>query len=546
MTEALVEEAKKQPFKRVFIPLLLLLIILLGFYFRIYHVDYPVVGYHNWKETHYLTEARNFAREGFFSAGMFIPTYNYPKIDDDVSGAHADSFPTTSLIVGALFRLFGDSLILARFVNILFSLATILVLYLFTKELTNREDISLTSAVLFAFNPMYTFFGRKMDIINLALLLMLLGGYYYLKWLKNISFKNTLLFSVFLTFSFLTKYDFFIIFLPILFTFPYKQFKSKEFFNLNKKIYNCFLIFLLIPIWLVYTKLVSNNLNKEPFALAFDFNSVFTKEWYSSIWMYISDSITHLGFVYAMLGLLIILLFLKKRTNRFLLYFIYLSPIWIFIASGYLKGHIFHQYPIMPLIIILISYFFVFVATNIQKFVKFKYLKIIIIFILLISVYLPSMGARERMFNTQFIGLDVAGEFIKQHSSSDERLVFPSHQSYGVLWHADRKGFGSGWRTLENFKYAESVGVKWVFVYQWGMDLFQDEELWGYISKNYSLRQIGFVSGGQTEIVPIYFLLSKGGSFDMDELNNLTQGKEINHQEYELTNDKITMGYIDL
>ena len=53
--------------KKVNLSLVLLIIItIFGFYLRYYHYDYPVVGYHNWKETHYLTEARNFAKEGFF------------------------------------------------------------------------------------------------------------------------------------------------------------------------------------------------------------------------------------------------------------------------------------------------------------------------------------------------------------------------------------------------------------------------------------------------------------------------------------------------
>ena len=47
--------------------ILLIAIIIFGFYLRSYHINYPVIGYHNMKETHYLTEARNFARDGFLS-----------------------------------------------------------------------------------------------------------------------------------------------------------------------------------------------------------------------------------------------------------------------------------------------------------------------------------------------------------------------------------------------------------------------------------------------------------------------------------------------
>ncbi|OYT40911.1 MAG: hypothetical protein B6U86_03365, partial [Candidatus Altiarchaeales archaeon ex4484_43] len=58
--------------RKRYIPLLLLVFfVLLGLHLRSYHIDYPVVGYHNWKEVHYLTEARNFVRGGFFRYGFF-------------------------------------------------------------------------------------------------------------------------------------------------------------------------------------------------------------------------------------------------------------------------------------------------------------------------------------------------------------------------------------------------------------------------------------------------------------------------------------------
>ena len=155
------------------------------------------------------------------------------------------------------------------------------------------------------------------------------------------------------------------------------------------------------------------------------------------------------------------------------------------------------------------------------------------------------MEAKDRMFNTQFIGLDVAGEYIKENSGEDEWLVFPSHQSYGVLWHADRMGYGKRWSTVEQFKGAEEDGVRWVFVYQWGMDLFEKEELWNYISSEYSLKQVAFVQQGE-QTVPTYFLLEKGGSFDINDVNDLIKDKEVKSREYEYTSGKTTLMYVDV
>ncbi|MFW9878002.1 MAG: hypothetical protein ACFFG0_33380, partial [Candidatus Thorarchaeota archaeon] len=307
-----------------------------------------------------------------------------------------------------------------------------------------------------------------------------------------------------------------------------------------------FMILLLVPLWLIYTKTVADRLNGRMFANALDLGSIVKSGWWSSVWTNIADSITHLGFYYLIGGLIVILFLLRKKIPKFLLAWVYTSPIWIIIASGYLKGHVFHQYPIIPLVLILIAYLFVFIGINVEKMTKIKYSKFIVILILLVILYFPAMDAKDRMFNTQFFGLDVAGEYIQENSAEDEWVVFPSHQSYGVLWHADRMGYGKGWEDLESFKkIEEEQNVRWVFVYQWGFDLFQNEELWNYIKDRYSLKQIAFIQqNGNNQ--PIYFLLERGGSFDINSVNSLIQDKEVMTKYYEYTFGKVPMNYINV
>ena len=154
--------------------LLLILILVLGFYLRAYHLDYPVVGYHNWKETHYLTEARNFANDGFFEYGFFIPKWDYPSINADPSGIHSDTFPTISILTALGFKLFGFELWVARSINILFALGSVIFFYLIVRKLFKREDLAILSALIMSINPLLVFFGRQVQLINPALFLSLL------------------------------------------------------------------------------------------------------------------------------------------------------------------------------------------------------------------------------------------------------------------------------------------------------------------------------------------------------------------------------------
>ena len=188
--------------------ILLVFFLFMGFYLRFYHVDYPVIGYHNWKSAHYLTEARNFADEGFFKAGFFVPlrdTMN--QINEQPNGAHADTFPLDPIIIGFLFKFFGPSLKLARFVEILFSMGSILAFYLLIKELFNREILALMCAFLAAINPLFVFFTHNIQVVNSALFFMILGSYFYAKWLKNIKKSKLLVFAaLFIAISAMTKY----------------------------------------------------------------------------------------------------------------------------------------------------------------------------------------------------------------------------------------------------------------------------------------------------------------------------------------------------
>jgi hypothetical protein len=88
-------------FKKIKISYVLLLIfIIFGCYLRYYHIQYPIMGYHNWKSEHYISEARNFAREGFFKYGFFVPMRDTTEnIREASDGQHNDTFPTDPIVV---------------------------------------------------------------------------------------------------------------------------------------------------------------------------------------------------------------------------------------------------------------------------------------------------------------------------------------------------------------------------------------------------------------------------------------------------------------
>jgi hypothetical protein len=261
-------------------------------------------------------------------------------------------------------------------------------------------------------------------------------------------------------------------------------------------------------------------------------------------------------------------LFIKKKSvkslgNKFMLGYLLGSIPWYLVMADKLTGHNYHQYPIAPMIIFFTAYLFVIVSFNIEllikKFVKLNQIRWVFIIAFIMILYIPGVktspvtAAKDRMFNTQFLGLDIAGDYIRLHSTRDERFFHSSHQSFGVVWHADRYGYRPPVNLSELQWAEENRNIKWIFLYQWGLyggisyipALLQIPETRDYIASHYSLRQVGFEKQNN-QWTPTYFLFQKGGSTNLSNLNNIVGSKPLQTKEYEFSYGKVQFAYVNL
>jgi 4-amino-4-deoxy-L-arabinose transferase-like glycosyltransferase len=526
--------------------IIIFLILIFAFFLRVYHVDYPVVGYHNWKETHYLTESRNFAENGFFKYGFFMPSADFMFVNgsySEINGVHTDTFPTTSVIAGSLFMLFGESLTLARLSNIFLMLGAIFFMYLFVEKLFKRKDLALVSALVMAINPLFVFFGRQVQLINPALFFMMGSLYFYTYWREKPIMKYFILFALFASLSILTKYSFALFGLPILFTFPYRRLKNKKGW---KQIIVGSLFLIPIVLWWIYTKAKAAALDTLPADIHIKFFTAFTANFWNIMRSYSADNYTLIGLAFALIGLIFMFYFRKNNFgNKFMISWFIGSLIWFLVMSFKLSGHNYHQYPLAPMIIIFMAYFFVVLTSTVNSLVKNKkYIGITISILLFAVLFSHSTESSDRMFDTQFIGLDIAGEYINENSLPTERLIYPSHQSHGIVWHADRKAFSKP-DGIAEIKMAEDKNSTWIFIYQWGFDIMNKPE-WEYIQESYSLKQAAFTSTGNNQFSPLYILLHKGGSFSMEELNALSDNEDMKIKTYEFSKGNKEVYYFNL
>lgn len=139
----------------------LVLIVLIGFWVRLYKIDSPIADWHSWRQADTAAVTRNFIKMGF---NPILPHY------DDMSGVSETplvntsrlrfvEFPIYNMAVYPLYLTFGENSTYHRLVSVLFSLGSIVFVYLIAKRYLGVVT-ALLSALIFALLPFNVFFQR--------------------------------------------------------------------------------------------------------------------------------------------------------------------------------------------------------------------------------------------------------------------------------------------------------------------------------------------------------------------------------------------------
>jgi 4-amino-4-deoxy-L-arabinose transferase-like glycosyltransferase len=189
----------------------LIAIIVIGFAVRLYKIDSPVADWHSWRQADTAAVSRNFFKEGY---NPFIPKYDdmsgvseSPKVIPNVNPNRYRfvEFPIYNSLVYFAYLLHGGvDEKLARLVNILFSLGSIIFIYLLTRKYFGTFT-SLVSSFLFALLPFNIFFSRVI-LPEPSLVFFSLGMVYFVdRWIYENTWKLYFLSFFFIACAFLTK-----------------------------------------------------------------------------------------------------------------------------------------------------------------------------------------------------------------------------------------------------------------------------------------------------------------------------------------------------
>lgn len=499
----------------------LLILILIGLSLRVYHLDFPPIGYHNMKEMEYLSEAREFYDHGDYLhrmvAWMGMDSASGPGYFEEYA-----QLPILPWLILLGWKVLGIHLWVGRLIIVLFSLGIIPLTYYVCYELTKKKEPSIYAALFMTVIPIAVFFGRNIQPESPALFFIMLATYYYLKWINDFIQKYIMLSLISFSMAALFKYTFMIFVIPFLFIFPFEKLREEDYRKkLVRQIPSIILCLFPLFLWALVSKIENVNsealFTYERIRLFEIYSSEYWGKYFEIITGYLVSNFTIFYLVLAFIGLLFCLRQIKTKFCKYCFGSVFMAIPYFMLLSDYIRQHSYYQMPFIPLVSMASAFAVYKISTlEIVKSEKLKYF--IVIGIVLIS--LPTVKQSIDMhYDRIFFGLDAAGNSIKELSSKGDRVYLAGHvQTVGMLWNADRYGAFLP-DTLERFKFGEDErNMKWIFVYDNNEKLRENPEIWEYVTKNYSLREIGVLKSDEVE-KPVYFILEKGGSIDFSNTN---------------------------
>ena len=317
------------------------LILLLALAVRLVHINFPVSGWHSWRQADTAAIARYFYENGF--------NLLYPQIDwgGNGTGFVESEFQIYPFIVSLIYTVLGVNDMWGRLLTLLFSLFTIYGLYLLVKKIIN-EETALWSALIYSILPLNIYYSRAFMPDSAMLMCSVYGIYFFYSWIQKEKFYLLALSGIFISLAALLKLPALYLGLPLLYL-AYNKYNLKLF---TKPLLYLLAAVILIPVVLWYYHahqlFVNGGSSFGIWTYGQDkwgmFSLLLDPAWYNDIFFksIAERHLTYPGFILLIWGLFI------KRSNeneRLFDYWLVAVMIFIFIAA---QAHRAQEYYTLP------------------------------------------------------------------------------------------------------------------------------------------------------------------------------------------------------
>jgi hypothetical protein len=146
----------------------------------LYRVDSGrLLGYHHFRQAHTSLAARNYA---FYDANLLHPTIDGVTYGKDL---YLNEFPLYPYLVGALWRVFGEHLVLARLLSIGFTLLALWCYHRLLLRLLADRLVADLALLAMSLTPVVSYFGRCVERQSLFLFLLIMGSHWLVVYIEE-------------------------------------------------------------------------------------------------------------------------------------------------------------------------------------------------------------------------------------------------------------------------------------------------------------------------------------------------------------------------
>lgn len=414
------------------------LILLMAFLIRLYKIDTPIADWHSWRQADTAAVTRNFIKEGF---NPFLPKY------DDMSGMAETplvnslrfrfvEFPIYNIVVYPLYLLFGVNDALHRLVSVIFSLGSVLFVYLISKKyLTNL--IALLASLIYALLPFNVFFQRT-TLPEPTFTFFALGMVYFVdRWIWDSKVIWGILGFIFTALAFLMKPWAIFFVTPLIYSALIKM-KSE---NGERKVvlrYLIFFIFAITPflLWRLWILQQPQGIPASNWLLNGDgirFRPAF-------FWWMVSERLGREILGATGLALFVIGILAKPVKNYFLhIWLMSLFLYFIVFATGNVR-HNYYQIIFVPIASIFTAYGFSRLFSGSKEYLP-RIWTIPLAFFLLLSIFYFTYKIDKEFYKVNNPVILEAGKTADKILPKDAYVVAPYHGDTAFLYQINRPGW---------------------------------------------------------------------------------------------------------
>ncbi len=470
--------------------IILICILVFALSLRIYNINFPSIGYHNMKENESLSIAQEMEATQDF---LHKRVYFFNALDKDPVVKDNPQPALVSYQTLLIWKLLGENLWSPRLVNVLFGIASIIVVFLIGRLLFQHIFLAFFGALLLAMMPLAVFFSRNLQAESPALFFMLLANLFYFRFLESRRFYNLAAGGLALVFAWAYKFEFMIGVLPFAFCLP-----TKSFLGVRRGFLK-FLVAALIPFSVMLGIMFFIRISGlGTFRYSFKPWEVFTPSYWKAygnmiLWYTAGENFTIPLSLLASWGVLLALFRHKGLIDRYLIGWLGAALIYAMLFSSDLAQNNYAEMPFSAAVAFSCVYSTSYLAGELGRRMRRDCLLLFMMGVAALSS-LPVYRSLSRMHTTVFLGQDVAGETLRELSSAHERVFLFSHaQGYAIARYAHRY---AGWpKTLEEFKEKEKeYGIRLVCIYPGEyMEYLKKAypDIFEYIEDNYRIKEIG-------------------------------------------------------